>query len=290
VELAGVMQRVVDTSRSLIDEHGHKLTIGLPSAPILLDADPTRLAQVFSNLLNNAAKYSEAGGHIALSAALEKEQVVVRVTDTGIGIPADHLPRIFDIFAQVDTALDRSQGGLGIGLSLAKGLVEMHGGTIEAHSDGPGSGSEFIVRLPTVVAEPLSESASNDDAKASHTAKYRILIVDDNSLASKTTAMVLHAMGHEVSAAPDGIEGMEHAQTFRPDVILLDIGLPRLNGLETARLIREQPWGKSIFLIAVTGYGQEEDRRRSLEAGFDYHMVKPLDFAELRKKLSEISP
>ncbi len=288
VELAGVIQNVVDTSRSVIDEHGHKLTIGLPSAPILLDADPTRLAQVFSNLLNNAAKYSEAGGHIALSAELERNQVAVRVTDTGIGIPADHLPGIFEIFAQVDTALDRSQGGLGIGLSLAKGLVEMHGGTIEAHSNGPDSGSEFIVRLPTVVAEPLPESASNDDAKASPTANYRILIVDDNLLASKTTAMVLQAMGHEVSAAHDGIEGMEHAQRFRPDVILLDIGLPRLNGLETARLIREQPWGKSIFLVAVTGYGQEEDRRRSLAAGFDYHMVKPIDFAELRKKLSEI--
>ena len=258
------------------------------AAPILLDADPTRLAQVFSNLLNNAAKYGEAGGHIALSAELEGDQVVVRVTDTGIGIPADHLPRIFEIFAQVDTALERSQGGLGIGLSLAKGLVEMHGGRIEAHSDGPGLGSEFIVCLPIVVAERLPKSAPNDDEKASPNAKYRILIVDDNSLGSKTTTMVLHAMGHEVATAHDGIEGMEQAQRFRPDVILLDIGLPRLNGLETARRIREQPWGKSIFLIAVTGYGQEEDRRRSLEAGFDYHMVKPIDFAELKKKLADI--
>ena len=153
VELAAVVQSVVDTSRSLIDEHGHKLTVALPPAPILLDADPTRLAQVFSNLLNNAAKYSEAGGHIALSAERRGDQVMVRVTDTGIGIPADHLPRIFEMFAQVDTALERSQGGLGIGLSLAKGLVEMHGGRIEAHSDGPGMGSEFIVRLPIVVAE-----------------------------------------------------------------------------------------------------------------------------------------
>ncbi len=167
VELAAVVQSVVDTSRPMIDEQGHKLTVALPAAPILLDADPTRLAQVFSNLLNNATKYSEAGGHIALSAEPEGDQVIVRVTDAGIGIPADHLPRIFEIFAQVDTALDRSQGGLGIGLSLAKGLVEMHGGTIEAHSDGPGSGSEFIVRLPIVVAEPLSESAPDGDAKAS---------------------------------------------------------------------------------------------------------------------------
>ena len=269
VELAGVMQSVVDTSRSVIDEHGHKLTVALPSAPILLDADPTRLAQVFSNLLNNAAKYSEAGGHIALSAELERNQVVVRVTDTGIGIPADHLPRIFEIFAQVDTALDRSQGGLGIGLSLAKGLVEMHGGTIEAHSDGPGSGSEFIVRLPTVVAEPLPESASE---RRRESVPHREVPYPDRgrqlARLPKPPRWCSMRWVMRSAAAPDGIEGMEHAQTFRPDVILLDIGLPRLNGLETARLIREQPWGKSIFLVAVTGYGQEEDRRRSLGSGF----------------------
>ena len=269
VELAVVMQSVVDISRALIEEHGHKLTVALPTAPIVLDADPIRLAQVFSNLLNNAVKYSEAGGHIALSAEPEGDQVVVRVTDTGIGIPADHLTRIFDIFAQVNTALGRSQGGLGIGLSLAKELVEMHGGRIEAHSDGPGLGSEFIVRLPILVAEQLPKSAPNDDEKASPAAKCRILIVDDNSLGSKTAAMVLHAMGHEVATAGDGIEAVDYAETFRPDVILLDIALPRLNGLETARRIREQTWGKSIFLIAVTGYGQDDDRRRSLEAGFD---------------------
>ncbi|MGH7873153.1 MAG: ATP-binding protein [Candidatus Binatia bacterium] len=289
VELATVMQSVVDTSRPFIEEHGQKLTIELPSAPILLDADPIRLAQVFLNLLNNAAKYSEAGGHIALSAEAEDDQIVVRVTDTGIGILADHLPRIFEIFAQVDTALEKSQGGLGIGLSLAKGLVEMHGGRIAAHSNGPGLGSEFIVHLPIVVAEPLPKSAPNADAKASATAKRRILIVDDNLLGSQGTGMVLHAMGHEVATAHDGIKGMEQAQTFRPDVILLDIGLPGLNGLETARCIRAQPWGKNIFLIAVTGYGQDQDRRRSQEAGFDHHMVKPIDFAELKKKLAEFA-
>jgi PAS domain S-box-containing protein len=291
VELAAVVQSAVDTSRPLIEEQGHKLTITLPASAIFLDADPTRLAQVFSNLLNNAAKYSEQGGHIMLSAQPEADQVVVRVTDRGIGIPADHLPRIFQLFAQVETASDRSQGGLGIGLSLVKGLVEMHGGKIEAHSDGPGRGSEFVARLPMISGEPLpgSQATDNDDESASPTAKYRILIVDDNRLSSESTATALGLMGHELAIASDGMEGIERAQAFRPDVILLDIGLPELSGFETARRIREQPWGKNIFLIAVTGYGQEEDRRRSLEAGFNCHLVKPLRFSELKHKLSEIA-
>ena len=290
VELATVVQSAVDTSRPLIEEQGHKLTITLPAASIVLDADATRLAQVFSNLLNNAAKYSEEGGHITLSAEPRADEVVVRVTDRGIGIPADHLPRIFQLFAQVETASDRSQGGLGIGLSLVKGLVEMHGGKIEAHSDGPGHGSEFVARLPMISAEPIlgSHTARDDDESASPAAKYRILIVDDNRLSSDSTAMALSLMGHELAIARDGIEGIERAQAFRPDVILLDIGLPEVDGFETARRIREQPWGKNIFLIAVTGYGQEGDRRRSLEAGFNYHLVKPLSFSELKHKLSEL--
>lgn len=286
IDLASVVQSAVDTSRSLIDEQEHKLTLTLPAAPILLDADRIRLAQVFSNLLNNASKYSEAGGVIGLSADTEGDQVTVRVTDRGIGIPADHLPRIFEMFAQVDTTLERAHGGLGIGLSLVKGLVEMHGGTVEARSDGPGKGSEFIVRLPIVKTEPSAKSVRVEEEPSRET-KYRILIVDDNPLGSKSTAMVLRRMGHEVDTAHDGVEGMDYARRFRPDVILLDIGLPRINGLETARSIRAQPWGKSIFLIAVTGYGQEEDRRRSLEAGFDCHMVKPVDITELKKKLSD---
>jgi PAS domain S-box-containing protein len=290
VDLAAVTQSAVDTSRPLIDEQGHKLTVALPSAAILLDADPTRLAQVFSNLLNNAAKYSEQGGDITLSAETQGDEVIVRVADRGIGIPADHLPRIFQLFAQVEMASERSQGGLGIGLSLVKELVEMHGGSIEAHSEGRGRGSEFVVRLPMVGAEPRSgaRSGKDDAERASHAAKYRILIVDDNRLSLDSTAMALKLMGHELVTARDGIEGIERARTFQPEVILLDIGLPELNGYETARRIREQPWGKNVFLIAVTGYGQEEDRRRSLEAGFDCHLVKPLRFAELKHRLSEL--
>ena len=290
VELAAVVQSAVETSRPLIDEQGHKLTVTLPPAPVLLDADPIRLAQVFSNLLNNAAKYSEDGGHIALTAETQGEEVVVRVTDRGIGIPAEHLPRIFEMFAQVDTTFERSQGGLGIGLSLVKGLVGMHGGKIDAHSDGPGKGSEFVVRLPVVITQPSPglHPANNDREEAPSAAKCRILIVDDNSLSSKSTAMLLRLMGHEIATAFNGVEGIEVAGTFRPDVILLDIGLPKLDGYEVAQRIREQPWGKGTLLIAVTGYGQEEDRRRSLQAGFDYHMIKPVNLAELEKTLTEL--
>jgi len=290
VELAVVVQSAVETSRPLIDKQSHTLTVTLPPAPVLLDADPIRMAQVFSNLLNNAAKYSEEGGHIALTAETQGNEVLVRVTDRGIGIPAEHLPRIFEMFAQVDTAFERSQGGLGIGLSLVKGLVGMHGGSIEAHSDGPGKGSEFVVRLPVVITQPSPglHPANDDREKAPPAAKCRILIVDDNSLSSKSTAMLLRLMGHEIATAFNGYEGIEVARTFRPDVILLDIGLPKLDGYEVAQRIREQTWGKSTLLIAVTGYGQEEDRRRSLEAGFDYHMIKPVNLVELEKTLTDL--
>jgi PAS domain S-box-containing protein len=290
VELAAVVQSAVETSRPLIDKQGHKLTVTLPPAPVRLDADPIRMAQVFSNLLNNAAKYSEAGGHIALTAETQGDEVLVRVTDRGIGIPAEHLPRIFEMFAQVDTAFERSQGGLGIGLSLVKGLVGMHGGRIDAHSDGPGTGSEFVVRLPAVITHPSPglHPANDDRENAPPAEKYRILIVDDNSLSSKSTAMLLRLMGHEIATAFNGFEGIEVARTFRPDVILLDIGLPKLDGYEVAQRIREQPWGKSTLLIAVTGYGQEEDRRRSLEAGFNYHMIKPVNLVELEKTLTDL--
>ena len=290
VELAAVVQSAVETTRPLIDEQGHHLSVRLPPTSILLDADPTRLAQVFSNLLNNAAKYSEQGGRITLVAEPVGSEVIVRVTDQGIGISADHLPRIFQLFAQVETASDRSQGGLGIGLSLVRGLVEMHGGTIEARSGGPGRGSELTVRLPLAKPAPLSASQTEeaDGQKTSPTPKYRILVVDDNRLSAQSTAIALGLMGHDLATARDGIEGIELARTFRPDVILMDIGLPEMNGHETARRIRQQPGGNNILLIAVTGYGQEEDRRLSLEAGFDYHLVKPLNFAELKNKLFEL--
>ncbi len=291
VELAAVLKSAVEIVRPLLEEHGQKMTVALPSTPVVLEADPTRLAQVFSNLLNNAAKYSETGGSIALAAETRHDEVVVRVMDHGIGIPPDYLRSIFEMFSQVDTTFERNQGGLGIGLALVKGLVEMHGGTIAAHSEGAGRGSEFRVYLPVAASQEEAElSAANEQAEEpSPTAKCRVLIVDDNRLSAESTAMLLQLMGHEPAIAYDGIGGIERARTFRPDVILLDIGLPYMNGYEIARRIREQEWGKNVFLIAVTGYGQDHDRRRSRAAGFDYHLVKPINVAELEQKLSEIA-
>jgi CheY-like chemotaxis protein len=248
------------------------------------------LAQVFSNLLNNAAKYTEQGGHIWLTAERHGGQVMVKVRDTGLGIPADMLPKIFEMFTQVDRSLERTQGGLGIGLTLVKRLVEMHGGSVEARSDGPGKSSEFTVRLPVAMASASHQPQppKGADEKTAAPAKRRILVVDDNKDAADSLSMMLGITGMEVRTAYDGLEAVVAAAAFNPDVVLLDIGLPKLNGYEAARRIREQPWGKDIVLVAVTGWGQEEDRRRSQEAGFNAHMVKPVDPAALQRMLAAL--
>jgi len=287
VDLASIVQSAVETSRPLIDEMRHELTVILPDEPILVDADPTRLSQVFMNLFNNAAKYSERGGHIWLHARTDGGEVVVTVKDEGVGIAADQLPLIFEMFTQVDRSLEKSQGGLGIGLTLVKRLVEMHGGRIEAFSGGPGTGSEFVVRLPAVVESPMMQNVSTEASPATQTL-LRIAIVDDNQDGANTLAAMLRRLGHDVRTAYDGLQGVMLADTFRPDVMLLDIGLPKLNGYEACRRIREQPWGQDIVLIAVTGWGQEEDRRRSQAAGFDHHLVKPLEPAGLLKLLATL--
>jgi two-component system CheB/CheR fusion protein len=288
VRLAAVVGSAVEASRPLIDQMGHKLTLTQPKYPIVVDADPTRLAQVFTNLLNNAAKYSDRGGHIRLTTERQGSDVVVSVRDTGIGIPAANLASIFDMFSQVDRSLERSQGGLGIGLCLVKRLVEMHGGRIEARSDGPGRGSEFLVRLSVVVKASVPPTEGRD-APAAPKSSLHILIVDDNKDGADSLSMMLKIMGNETHTAYDGQEGVEAAERYRPDVILFDIGLPKLNGYEACRRIREQPWGKSMVLIAVTGWGQDEDRRRSHDAGFDHHMVKPVDPTSLMKLLAELN-
>jgi PAS domain S-box-containing protein len=300
VELATVVRNAVEASRALIEQQGHELTVVLPPTPILLDADPIRLVQVFQNLLNNAAKYSDRGGRIQFTAELASEgrpppgEVVVRVKDAGIGIPAAQLPHVFEIFLQVDKAWERVQGGLGIGLSLVKGFVEMHGGRVEAHSDGLGKGSEFVVYLPVVVAERRLKSRptkdGDEDARPSASAHHRILVVDDLRDNAESLALLLRLMGHEVATAYDGLEAVEAAGTFRPDVILLDIGLPKINGYEAARRIRAQPWGKGMVLAAFTGWGQEEDRLRAAEAGFDHHFVKPVAPAEIENLLVGLTP
>ncbi len=294
VDLAAVVTTTVEASRPTIEKRGHDLTVVLPPESIHLEADPTRLAQILSNLLNNAAKYTDRGGRIALTAERNGDGVCIRVKDTGIGMPAEMLPRVFDMFTQVEPSLDRSQGGLGIGLTLVQRLVQLHGGAVEAHSDGLGMGSEFVVRLPIARARDGEKAAAPAGARDGEKpvalrAGYRILVVDDNQDAADSLAVLLRMSGNEVHTARDGLEAVGAAAAFEPDVVLLDIGLPKLNGYEAARRIREER-GDGIVLIALTGWGQEEHRRRSKEAGFDHHLTKPVEFEALQQLLSKTNP
>ncbi len=286
--LATVLNSAVETSRPLIEQMGHELSVTLPKQPIIVDADLTRLAQVFLNLLNNAAKYSDRGGHIRLNVEARGSDVVVTVTDAGIGIDAAQLPSIFTMFTQVGGSLERSQGGLGIGLTLVKRLVDMHGGSVEAKSAGLGRGSEFVVRLPVVIDASAPQAPGLDDTPAAPKSSLRILIVDDNRDGADSLSEMLKLMGNDTRTAYDGQQGVDMAGKYRPDVILLDIGLPRLNGYEACRLIRENPRNKGVVLIALTGWGQDADRRLAHEAGFDHHMVKPVDPQALMGKLAEL--
>lgn len=283
VSLADVLAGAVETSRPLIEQMGHELSITPPTEPVVVDADLTRLAQVFMNLLNNAAKYSERGGRISLTATRDGSEVVVSVKDTGIGIAAEQLPRIFEMFSQIDHSLEKSQGGLGIGLTLVRRLVEMHGGAVEARSEGPGRGSEFVVRLPIVVEASPPQPAKKAEAPKT---SLRVLIVDDNRDGADSLAMMLKVLGNETRTAYDGEDAVAAAAQFRPDVVLLDIGMPKLNGNEACRRIRELPWQRQPIIIAQTGWGQEGDRQRTQDAGFDHHLVKPVEISELLKLLA----
>jgi PAS domain S-box-containing protein len=285
VPLSEVVASAVETARPLIDDAGHELTISLPAAAVYLDADLTRLAQVFSNLLTNSAKYTPSGGRIWLSAERVGGGVVVSVRDTGIGIPTESLTQIFDMFSQVDRSVEKNTGGLGIGLALVKGLVEMHGGTVTAASDGPGKGSNFTVTLPVPEghAVPVGVAPRTGLAPAP---RRRVLVVDDNRDGAESMAEMLGLLGSEVRTAHDGIEAIEAAGQFRPELILMDVGMPRLNGLDATRRIREAPWSRDVVIVALTGWGQEADRERSKEAGCDAHLVKPVDVAELQQLLT----
>ena len=287
VELNSILHHAVETCRPLVESSQLKLTLDLPTDPIYLHADAARLIQVFGNLLNNACKYNAPGGHIWLSAVRQGTDVVVAVKDNGVGIPPDMVPSIFQMFTQVDTTLERSQGGLGIGLSLVKRFVEMHGGTIEASSAGVGQGSEFVVRLPVPAELPLDTQPPDPPAIQDAATCHRILVVDDNRDSANSLAMLLRLTGNETETAYDGLEALEAAERFRPDVVLLDIGLPKLNGYDVARRMRQESWGHGMTLVALTGWGQAEDRRQSADAGFDYHIVKPVDFNALKKLLGE---
>ena len=287
VSLALIVTDAIEASRPLIESENHQLTVTLPAEPVYLDGDLTRLAQVLQNLLNNAARYTPPGGKIALHAEFDGQQVVIRVTDTGIGIPREMLSHVFDLFTQVDRSIERSSGGLGIGLTLVQRLVELHGGNVEARSNGPDQGSEFIVRLPAFVHASESSSAVGHDEVAP-AARLRILVADDNVDAADTLAELLRASGHDVHTEYDGAAAIRAARSHRPDVVLLDIGLPKLNGYDTAREIRAIDPQNPVVLVAVTGWGQDEDRRRSRQAGFDHHLVKPLDPALLDRILASV--
>jgi signal transduction histidine kinase/CheY-like chemotaxis protein len=285
-ELAQIIKQAAEMNRPLIEATSQHLTIDMPAGSILVDADPTRMAQVFANLLNNAAKYTERGGQITLTVEQQGEWAVIFVRDTGIGIPPEMLPRVFDMFLQVDRSLEKAQGGLGVGLSLVKGLVELHGGSVEAHSDGLGRGSEFVVRLPlapTLHVQP-ARRARKELVPAS--ARRRILVVDDNRDAAISMATLFGALNYETRTAFDGLEAIQTAMDFRPAIVLLDIGMPRLNGYETCRRMREQPWGRNMVIVALTGWGRDEDQQRSKAAGFDFHLVKPVDPSRLSRLLT----
>jgi PAS domain S-box-containing protein len=284
IELAKIVQHAVETSRPLIDQAGHRLVIDVPPSAIYVEGDVTRMTQVFSNILNNAAKYTETGGQICLSVQRQSDEAVISIKDNGIGIPAEMIPNVFDMFTQVDRNLERSQGGLGIGLSIVKRLVEMHGGSVEAKSDGHRMGSEFIVRLPMVLSVVQSQLEIEEPIRLS--SRRRVLVVDDNRDAAVSLAMMLRFLGNESKTAYDGVEALEVAETFRPDLVFLDIGMPRLNGYDTARQIRAQPWGKQVLLVALTGWGHEEDRSKSQDAGFNLHLVKPIEPVALEKLLA----
>ena len=286
VELAAVVYDAVDATRSFFDELNHKLTVSLPNDPVFIGGDPTRLAQVLTNLLSNGAKYTPAGGHVELTAERHASEVFISIKDDGIGIPAAMQERIFDMFAQVDTPPERPHGGLGIGLTLVRSIIEMHGGSIEVYSEGPGKGSEFVVRLPLLTTASPPDVQAQDGQSAGPCPKHRVLVVDDNHDAARLLSMHLRVLGSEVFTASDGYEAVHVAAEVRPDIVLMDIGMPGMNGYDAARRMRSESWGKELLLIALTGWGQEEDKQRAAAAGFDHHLVKPLEPAALRTLLA----
>ncbi|HET9314888.1 MAG TPA: ATP-binding protein, partial [Vicinamibacteria bacterium] len=289
VDFARIVDRVLESIGPMAEQRGHHVTFSLPAGKLMLDADPVRLAQVFGNLLDNAAKYSPAGGRIQLEGRQEGEWLVVRVRDNGIGIAPDVLPRLFDMFYRADRSLEQHEAGLGIGLTLVRQLVELHGGSVDAHSEGTGRGSEFVVRLPLARAAPPAASAASPPGLAPASAVRRILVADDNARAADSLALLLRLDGHEVETAYQGLEAVTAAARFQPRVALLDIGMPDLNGYDAARRIRERA-GESVYLVAITGLGTPEDRERARDAGFDAHLVKPVDLDVLTRLLTELPP
>ena len=287
-ELAAIIEHAVESSRALIAARKHELIESLPEEPVWLEVDPVRLAQVIANLLNNAAKYTPDRGHIWLLARIEGEEAVIRIRDDGMGISPEMLPRIFDLFSQEERTLAQSQGGLGIGLTLVKTLVEMHGGSITATSEGTGKGSEFVVRLPAMAERRLPPRTDSEDMATLTQARCRrILLVDDNVDAAESLALLLRTHQNDVRTVHDGPTALETARAFQPDIIFLDIGLPGMDGYEVARRIRDDKAIQQPLLVALTGYGREEDLRRAEHAGFEAHVVKPAKLAALQRLLAQ---
>jgi signal transduction histidine kinase len=287
IEAADAIRSALETSRPLIEAAGHKLETDLPTEPIWLEADLTRLAQVVSNLLNNAARYTPDHGRISLSLQREAEEAVIAVTDSGVGVAADRQAEIFQLFAQVDNRLERGRGGLGIGLALVKQLTDLHGGSVEVRSDGAGRGSTFIVRLP-IAAAPQAAAAPTDYSQPVTTQPLKVLVVDDNEAVAQTVGWMLEAIGHDYRVVHSGREALPAAREFRPDAILLDIGLPGMDGYAVCRALRQEDAFKQTPIIAQTGWGQESDKAQAAAAGFDHHLVKPIALAQLERLLAGI--
>ncbi|MBZ5713829.1 PAS domain-containing hybrid sensor histidine kinase/response regulator [Nannocystis pusilla] len=285
IDLATVVLRGIETSRPVVDSKGHRLEFACPPDPVWVRADPTRIAQVVGNLVNNAAKYTEPGGEIVVRLEREDGDAVIRVRDSGIGIPEEMLAEVFDLFTQVNRSLDRSQGGLGIGLALVKRLVGIHGGQVEAHSDGPGLGSEFVVRLPLHDGERVGAEAPPTEKPSVAGPSLRVLVIDDNRDAAELLAALLGMLGHTVQTAADGPSGIEAALAFVPQIVLCDIGLPLLDGYGVVAQLRGRPEFAATRFIALTGYGRAEDRQRSLASGFHAHLIKPVGLAKLKALL-----
>jgi CheY-like chemotaxis protein/two-component sensor histidine kinase len=275
--LALAVESALESCNSLFSSRGHEITLSIAPEPLLVEGDFARLAQVFVNLLSNSAKYTNPGGQIRVSLQKDGEHALVLVHDSGVGIPRDALSSVFDMFSQIQSHKRLAAGGLGIGLALVRSLVQMHGGSVEAHSEGPGTGSVFSVRLPLIKAASGEAAARHPDAEASTPTRRRILVADDNVDAAATLALLLEMQGHETCTAMDGGQAVEVAATFRPDIIFMDVGMPRVDGLEATRRIRAQPWGKSILIVALTGWGQPNDRRQTHDVGMNLHLVKPIN-------------
>jgi CheY-like chemotaxis protein len=291
VDLASLVASAVETARPLIDSKQHVMETELPAEPVELVVDPLRLSQALSNLLTNAAKYTDPGGHIRLVASLDAGDLRVSVSDTGIGLNADAMPKLFEMFSQVDSAVDRAEGGLGIGLALVKGLVALHGGSVEAASDGPGHGSTFTIRLPRtgVVSQKRQPYAVSSAYRAPSGPRCKVLVADDNADAAQTLALILKMSGYDVHLAISGREALAVARREQPDAMFLDIGMPDMSGYEVAASVRREPWGEGTLLVAVTGWGQPNDKQQAKAAGFNHHLTKPVDLEQVEQLLAAFS-